>query len=514
MEKISKHKKNIILFCFAFISIFFTIMIKPVTDLDEIWNFNVARAMTEGLIPYKDISLITTPLLPTIASIFLKIFGSEMIVTRILASLIGATIISYVYKIFLGILKEENIALIATGIIGIILKNVYALDYNLLVVLFALIILYKEIKNISKENTTEKLEKKDIKENLIIGIIAGLAFCTKQSTGAILAIVTTIAPILKIQNKQEIKKTIKTSAIRIIGIILPIIMLIIYLLCTNSLTEFISYAVFGISTFTNKIPYKELFADKLQTVRILSRIIPITILTMGIIIVINNIKQTTKRNTETIIILFIYSISTIITMYPIADTVHFLEGSTITIISLLYLICTIGKKIYNKIKLSKKKFLYKSISIIICTIMIAGITIFDVKNISKYTKLEKNTEIKHYKYMEVVDYLEERITILDKFILEAEEKGKKVYILDAEAAIYMIPIDKYNKNYDLFLRGNLGKDGEEGEIEKIKNRDNNTIYLIRKANINQNWQAPENVITYIRDNLELLGQITMYDVYQ
>ena len=226
------------------------------------------------------------------------------------------------------------------------------------------------------------------------------------------------------------------------------------------------------------------------------------------------IKQKSMKNIENIIILFVYSISTIITMYPIADTVHFLEGSTITIISLLYLICTIGKKIYNKIKLSKKKFLYKSISIIICTIMIAGITIFDVKNILKYTKTEKNTEIKHYKYMEVVDYLEERITILDKFILEAEEKGKKVYILDAEAAIYMIPIDKYNKNYDLFLRGNLGKDGEEGEIEKIKNRDNNTIYLIRKANINQNWQAPENVITYIRNNLELLGQLTMYDVYQ
>ena len=55
-----------------------------------------------------------------------------------------------------------------------------------------------------------------------------------------------------------------------------------------------------------------------------------------------------------------------------------------------------------------------------------------------------------------------------KSIKEIEEyidlSEKKVYILDATAALYMIPIDRYNKNYDLFLIGNLGKDGEEGQI--------------------------------------------------
>ena len=29
-------------------------------------------------------------------------------------------------------------------------------------------------------------------------------------------------------------------------------------------------------------------------------------------------------------------------------------------------------------------------------------------------------------------------------------ENKNVYILDASAALYMVPIDRYNKNYDMF----------------------------------------------------------------
>ena len=42
--------------------------------------------------------------------------------------------------------------------------------------------------------------------------------------------------------------------------------------------------------------------------------------------------------------------------------------------------------------------------------------------------------------------------------IEQEKENKKVYILDAEAAIYMIPINNYNKDYDMFLKGNIGKE--------------------------------------------------------
>ena len=110
--------------------------------------------------------------------------------------------------------------------------------------------------------------------------------------------------------------------------------------------------------------------------------------------------------------------------------------------------------------------------------------------------------------------MQERISEIDEFILKQEENGKKVYILDAEAAIYMIPIDHYNKNYDMFLKGNIGKDSEKGQIGEIKQRDENTLYLIKKKDLSLNWQTPLEVITYIRENLELVGQINIYEIYK
>ena len=497
LKKILKYKKEILLFCFVFISIFFTIIVKPIADLDELWNYNAARAISMGLIPYKDISMITTPLLPIIASVFLKVIANEVIVTRILASLIGTTIIIYIYKIFSKLLKEENITLIATALIGILFRNIYASDYNLLVVLLALIILYSEIKMHEKDEKQINYFK-----HLLIGLLAGLAFCTKQSTGAILSMCVLLVPVLEINNKEEIKEKFKIALTRILGIIIPICIFIVYLILTQSYMDFINYAVLGISTFTNKIPYKELFYDDELVIKLLAVVVPVTILILGIKIIINSIKQKNAIKGNNLILLFVYSISIIITMYPITDNVHFLEGSTITIISLIYLIFLVGN------------LLYKVISFLFWLILLVVIILFDIKNIMKYTKAEKNMEINHYRNIEIQSYLKERIHVVDDFIIKEEAEEKKVYILDAEAVGYMIPLDKYNKNYDLFLKGNLGKDGEEGEIAKIQNREENTVYLIRNASISLNWQTPKKVIEYIRENLQKIGQVSMYDIYE
>ena len=90
---------------------------------------------------------------------------------------------------------------------------------------------------------------------------------------------------------------------------------------------------------------------------------------------------------------------------------------------------------------------------------------------------------------------------------------KKVYILDATASVYMIPIDKYNKDYDMFLKGNLGKDGEEGQIEKLKNEEN-AIILIMNSKYKRNWQNPEKVRSYIINNKEKTGEIGNFEIYE
>lgn len=147
-----KNKTNIFLIIFIFIAVFSVIIVKPINDLDEIWNYNTARAISEGLIPYKDISMITTPLLPVITSIFLKLIANELIISRILASILWTGILFMIYKIFILLFNEENISLISTSVIGILCKNIYYIDYNVTVLFIAIIILYIELKNIKRSN--------------------------------------------------------------------------------------------------------------------------------------------------------------------------------------------------------------------------------------------------------------------------------------------------------------------------------------------------------------------------
>ena len=65
----------------------------------------------------------------------------------------------------------------------------------------------------------------------------------------------------------------------------------------------------------------------------------------------------------------------------------------------------------------------------------------------------------------------------------------------------------------MFLKGNIGKDGEAGIIEDLKNEEN-SIYLIKKEEYGRNWQNPEEVRKYIIENMNKVGEILYFDIYQ
>ena len=291
-------------------------------------------------------------------------------------------------------------------------------------------------------------------------------------------------------------------------------MLFIYLIISGAMQDFINYAVIGISTFSNKIPYASLLQNDKIEIRVLSILMPISIMLMAIILIITKALKKENEKIQNILTILIYSFSIIIVMYPISDEIHFLIGSLISIIGLIYSVSALGKIIYDKIKFNKKYKVYKILTLLIWLFIFAIILTKVIKNIHVYTKTEKNTEIVHFKNIEISSNLKNRIDEIDKYILKKEQEGKKVYVLDAEAVIYMIPLDRYNKDYDMFLKGNIGKDGEEGQIEKIKQRQENELYLIKKENYNLNWQTPLNVIKYVRENLENIEEISIYDVYR
>ena len=145
------------------------------------------------------------------------------------------------------------------------------------------------------------------------------------------------------------------------------------------------------------------------------------------------------------------------------------------------------------------------------TVIVLFTIFYGIKNIKKYKEMEKNfSELNHYKYIPINKNLENQIINIDEYITKSKEK---VIILDASASIYMIPIDKYNKNYDMFLKGNLGESSFEKITSDIKNN-LETKYLILKDKYKKNWQTPNDIINFAKSNKTKIGEIAIYDIYQ
>jgi len=105
----------------------------------------------------------------------------------------------------------------------------------------------------------------------------------------------------------------------------------------------------------------------------------------------------------------------------------------------------------------------------------------------------------------------ERIKIVDKYILEKKEK--EVIIADATSAAFDIPLDRYYKDYDMFLIGNIGKKGENGIIEDLKSK-RNCLILVVNDRYSKNWQLPVNAVNYVKENFKKIDEIDIFDVYE
>ena len=122
-------------------------------------------------------------------------------------------------------------------------------------------------------------------------------------------------------------------------------------------------------------------------------------------------------------------------------------------------------------------------------------------------------DIKNFKWIPIGENFYNTIKGLDNFIIEEENNGKTVYILDSTAAMYFIPLDKYNKNYDMFNLGNFGENGNQGIIDDIASKDN-LVLLIRNSNYAKNWQHPFEITDYVIKNYKKIGNVGIFDVYE
>lgn len=492
-----KYREDILVFVFFVITTSAIILIRNLNNLDEVWIFNTARNVANGLLPYKDFNLVTTPGLPILCGMILKIFGTEMFIMRIIAIITNSLIMLIIYKILKTFKIKKEFSLLISIIIMKLFIGSMCIDYNFIILLIALITLYIELKTYKQNNN---IFEYNLKKEILLSILAGLSITMKQTTGICFVIAFIGYKLLAVRNKEDFISVLKISIIRFLSSMIPVIILLIYLLCNNIMSEFIDYTILGIKDFSNSISYLNLLKGKLS---ILAISVPITII-ISLYIAI-------RKNNQIITILFAYSVSTIVVVYPISDNVHFLIAGTITIITGIYLL----KELYeNKFKGILKKSIIiwvenfiKAFVLIIILIML-GVSIYRlinyIINFKEYINLE------NFKYIPVSKELEEQIIKIDNYL---EEQQNDVYIVDARAAIYMIPINRYNKNYDMFLKGNIGGKGSKGIIEDLQSKENITL-LILKNKRNLNWQTPIEVIEYIQEKYEKTGDIEIFDIWK
>ena len=545
-EKSKRLICNISIFLIIALAIAVVVIPKAIGNLDELWNFNFANNVENGLVPYRDFNMVQTPLLPMVNAIFLAIFGNELIVMRILACLLCAGVLFTFYKILNLLKANKGISLFVVMALFYMLKDYFCMDYNFAVLFVTLIIIYIELKRIlyNKENinatevgdTIESLNtnkscrqsstnkeikannKTDLKNNelnnwktdLILGILAGICIMLKQSTGVIVTIALLGYNLLLVRSKEEFIQYLKSTCIKILGILIPVTLIFIYLAINGAVDDFWDYCIAGIKTFTNKIPYSRLLDNEKLYIKILSIVAPITF--MGTFL------YSVFKGNKTFLIISSLSIASFSAVYPIADEVHFLIGilttGIIICVILDFLIKAIVRgisKLINKIS-NREKYINIWLEYFLI-FMVIGLTAWygykSIPNIKDYFANCKN-DVKHFANIVITDYTYQKIQAMDYFI---KSQDKPVYILDAEAALYQIPLDIYYKDYDMFLIGNIGSKGEEGQIEKLQ-KDTNKIVIIKSDGVSLNWQNPNKVREYVKQNMDYKYSILYFDVYE
>ncbi len=501
-----KKKQLILIFIILFLLFFTRNLSISIGNMDELWNFNFARNIADGLIPYNDFNMIIPPFIYYLPALFMKIFGTELIIMKIFMSLLFTSISIVTYLLLKELFKDKTKVLITTITLSVYLLILQVYDYNIFSVFVALIALLLEVKLYKHKGffTT------DFKSNFILGLIIGATIMVKHTIGLLIVLGALGFKLLAVRNKDEFKSYLKILGIRMLGVLVPIGVFFGYLIINNNLESFLDYVILAIPTFTNSTPYYSMYIDYLFPINIflilICTIVPISI-------VINIVKSLKRRGrnkeNDLNLIMFAYAIPTFAIIYPLAEIWHFISASYISIIILIYNLNNyIKKHPIDKITLNKASVI--ALQRITLTITIIVILF----NIAIYIGSDKS-DLENLKYIIYPLEKQETLKTTTDYIIEKENEGYQVYILSGSAALYMIPLDRYNKDYDMFNIGNLGSDGESAEIEKIKQA-NNTIYLILEdsGQIKQYYsQNPMQVREYIVENLIKIDKINTFDVY-
>lgn len=200
------------------------ILFSSLTSLDFFWSYSFSFNIANGLVPYKDFNMVSTPFSNMLLALPLYLFGKSIHIYAIFYAVIFTLLTYLLDKIY----KEKGwLVLILLWSRFYQPSFIVTCSYNLLIIIFALMLIYLE---------------KEKKHPVWIGVITALSIFTKQNIGILFLIMEFI---FTIKDKQNLLK-------KGIGFLIPCVLFLIYFIVTKSLIPFIDQAFLGLFNFAKE----------------------------------------------------------------------------------------------------------------------------------------------------------------------------------------------------------------------------------------------------------------------
>ena len=450
-------------FGFICLTVILRIMLAPAGDLDEIWNYNISRAISMGYIPYRDFSLVQTPLWFFLASLPLHI-ARKMIVYRMFMGIMACL---NIFCLFRNAKRQSDsvTALLPASVLALFFDQFAYNNLTFLCLMTSVIILNSRLTEKSKY--------------ILTGIIAALSALGRQTTGGLFLIALTILLVIRIikpdKGSEDTGK--KDLLWYLTGVMAVCIIFAAVLIFTGSFASFWEYCLFSLFSFG-----KANSSYELNGIFIWAEIISI------LAALVIDIRK--KDHLHMIVQLCIITVAFPI-FEPYQHLLHAFVWSLIPVCNLLVQRFRLGKMI--SVIISAMTVLATAAIIITAIPGTAPI------NGSEFSGIPDNGTIGGYKQ------LADRKT-------ELENRGYKVYMISSSSSIVSILADTYTPHFDLFLEGNLGlREPLDYVVEIIADPD--TVILISSDYDNENWQNPDGIYEYVTQHCVKTDEIGHYEFY-
>lgn len=446
---------------------------KPLGNSDELWNYNFAINILDGNLPYKDFSIVQTPLSCYISAFFMLIFGRGLLSFKVLTYVLFVVTSALVFDLSKKTSGNSVVAICATAVTMSAHFLCYIYNYNYLTALVILVIL--EIEYIKKDT---------FGANLLVGLLVGTTILIKQNTGLIIWIANLFICIWRYFRNSK-NKTFYFC--RLLASILPFLIYVGYLVCVGCFQDFIDYAVYGITTFTHRYTLIDFCVES-------SFFIPYLVL---IIIMFGTIGvRVFKRNTTDFQVSSIaFSVAWASIMFPLADPCHVM--SVMIPLVPTYLAFVDFEKV-------KRKEVW--IALVVGVFALQSMFTFSLPfGVDFY-----RSTLKNYEGIFIDKVAEDAIQDVNDYIRQKETEGYRVRIADVSGVAYKIPLDNYEKNWDMLLVGNLGSN----TVEDLLESDRPALYLLIKDESLYGLQDHYELLDYIKTNYEKVDEIRGFYVYE